>query len=62
MGNHNNPAKNSDKDKKPHQINAVPKPESEINIKKFNKINVVGKGGFGKVLLISFRLGLGHRI
>lgn len=31
-----------------------------MNIKKFNKINVVGKGGFGKVIFLNIWLGLGY--
>lgn len=49
MGNHSNTAKITQKDKNLSQSKALAKADNEINIKKFNKLNVVGKGGFGKV-------------
>lgn len=51
MGNHNNANKILHKDKNTNEKMALPKSNDEINIKKFNKINVVGKGGFGKVII-----------
>lgn len=60
MGNHSNTAKITSKEKAPPQAKAVPKVEEEINLKRFNKINVVGKGGFGKVIDRLIEIGLGH--
>lgn len=60
MGNHNNTAKITQKDKSISQAKALAKAENEMNIKKFNKINVVGKGGFGKVIFLNIWLGLGY--
>jgi hypothetical protein len=57
MGNHSNPSKDSDKYKNNSLNKFAAKAESELNIKKFNKINVVGKGGFGKVSFYLFRFG-----
>ncbi len=52
MGNHSNLPKNNDKSKNNSQTKLPAKAETELNIKRFNKINVVGKGGFGKVFFI----------
>jgi hypothetical protein len=57
MGNHSGPSKDSDKYKNNSQTKLAAKGEFELNIKRFNKINVVGKGGFGKVCLYLFRFG-----
>ena len=46
MGNH---PKNPDKSNNSASTKPLAKAEIELNIKRFNKINVVGKGGFGKV-------------
>lgn len=49
MGNHSNGIKISEKDKNNNKKTSLAKPNDQMSIKKFNKINVVGKGGFGKV-------------
>lgn len=62
MGNHSNTAKIAEKDKNHSQAKAVAKADNEMSIKKFNRINVVGKGGFGKVIYESLSPGLGHLV
>ena len=55
MGNHNNQASASisgNKDKNTQSRNSLIKSKDKISIKLFNKLNVVGKGGFGKVYLL----------
>lgn len=52
MGNHHHNSKVTEKEKEKIQSKAEAKAENEINIKKFNKLNVVGKGGFGKVIIL----------
>ncbi len=60
MGNHSIKNKITEKDKSKTQTKFLSKDLDDINIRKFNKISVVGKGGFGKVINNSYYLGLDH--
>ena len=61
MGNHNNhvnAAIQSSKEKKNQPKDISNNSKDKISLKLFNKMNVVGKGGFGKVIFFIFIKGM----